>query len=176
MNRPKPKPRPKTIERQKYVVGFLFDPTLSKVVLIRKIKPDWQKGLLNGVGGKVGDNIPDETPEQAIHREFREEAGAEGLPWQKFMTLTTPHSELHFFRAVGNIHKAYSAGQEDVNIYDVHDIMDRCDTIPNLRWCLQMARTFHYGERAQEFKVEEVMVPEWAGNGYEVKDGKWVGK
>ena len=54
--------------------------------------------------------------------------------------------------------------------------MDRCDTIPNLRWCIQMARTFHFGERAQEFKVEEIMVPDWTGEGYQVKDGKWVGK
>jgi len=163
-------------QRQKYVVGFLFDPTLSKVVLIRKTKPAWQSGLINGVGGKVGDHIEDETPEQAIDREFHEEAGVAGLHWMKFMTLTTPHSELHFFRAIGNVHAATTKLDEEVSVFDVHDVMDRCDTIPNLRWCIQMARTFHFGERAQQFVVEEIMVPEWAGNGYEVKDGKWVGK
>jgi 8-oxo-dGTP diphosphatase len=166
----------KAAARTKYVVGFMFDPTLSKVVLIRKGKPEWQQGLLNGVGGKVGDNISGETPEQAIHREFKEEAGVEGLNWAKYLTLKTPHSELHFFRAVGNVHKATTQTEEDVNVFDVHDVMDRCDTIPNLRWCVQMARTFHFGERAQEFKVEEIMVPDWTGNGYEVKNGKWVGK
>jgi 8-oxo-dGTP diphosphatase len=166
----------KKVVRTKYVVGFMFDPTLSKVVLIRKLKPEWQKGLFNGVGGKVGDNIPGETPEQAIHREFKEEAGVEGLNWTKYLTLLTPHSELHFFRAIGNVHRAYTALDEDVSIFDVHEVMDRCDTVPNLRWCIQMARTFHFGERAQEFKVEEIMVPEWTGNGYEVRDGKWVGK
>jgi 8-oxo-dGTP diphosphatase len=166
----------KRTKRTRYVVGFMLDPTLSKVVLIRKAKPEWQAGLLNGVGGKIGDNIPNETPEQAIHREFKEEAGLEGLDWKPYLTLRTPHSELYFFRAIGNVHKAYSASDEDVSVYDIHDVMDRCDTIPNLRWCIQMARTFHYGERAQEFKVEEVMAPEWTGNGYEVKNGKWVGK
>jgi 8-oxo-dGTP diphosphatase len=166
----------KKAARTKYVVGFMFDPTLSKVVLISKLKPEWQKGLLNGVGGKVGDNIAKETPEQAIHREFKEEAGVEGLNWVKYLTLTTPHSELHFFRAVGNVHMATQQTDEVVKVFDVHDVMDRCDTVPNLRWCIQMARTFHFGERAQEFKVEEIMVPGWAGNGYEVKDGKWVSK
>lgn len=163
-------------ERQKYVVGFMFDPTLSKVVLIRKEKPAWQKGLLNGVGGKVGDHIPGETPEQAIEREFAEETGYSEPYWTKYLTLSTPHSELHFFRAVGNVAKPQSSTEEQVGVFDVHDIMDRCDTVPNLRWCIQMARTFHFGERAQEFKVEEIMVPEWTGNGYEVKNGKWVGK
>ena len=166
----------KKAQRTKYVVGFMFDPTLSKVVLIRKKKPEWQNRLLNGVGGKVGDNIPNETPEQAIHREFQEEAGVEGLNWQKFMTLTTPHSELHFFRAVGNVHRAQTHTEEDIEIHDVHDVMDMCDTIPNIRWCIQMARTFHFGERAQEFIVEEVMVPEWEGNDYQIKNGTWVGK
>jgi len=166
----------KKVQRTKYVVGFMFDPTLSKVVLIRKGKPEWQQGLLNGVGGKVGDNISGETPEQAVHREFKEEAGVEGLNWTKYLTLKTPHSELHFFRAIGNVHRAQTQTEEDIGVFDVHDVMDRCDTIPNLRWCLQMARTFHFGERAQEFKVEEIMVPEWTGNGYEVKNGTWVGK
>ena len=163
-------------KRQQYVVGFFMDPTLSKVVLIRKQKPEWQKGLLNGVGGKVGDFIPGETPEQAIHREFIEEAGVAGLNWQKFLTLTTPHSELHIFRATGNVHRVMSQTEERVGVYDIHEVMDMCDTIPNIRWCIQMARTFHFGERAQEFKVEEIMVPEWTGNGYEIKEGTWVGK
>ena len=148
-------------QRQKYVVGFMLDPTLSKVVLIRKQKPEWQVGLLNGVGGKVGDNIPGETPEQAIHREFKEEAGVDGLNWTKFMHLQTPRSDITFFRAIGNVHKAQTQTEEDIGVYDIHEIMDRCDTIPNIRWCIQMARTFHFGERAVEFQITEVMTPEW---------------
>ena len=151
-------------QKKKYVVGFMLDPTLSKVVLIRKQKPEWQAGLLNGVGGKIGDNIPGETPEQAIHREFKEEAGVDGLNWRPYLTLQTPHSEIHFFRALGNVHRAETQTEENISVYDVHEVMDRCDTIPNLRWCIQMARTFHFGERAQLFKVEEIMVPEWTGN------------
>lgn len=38
-----------------YVAGFLFGPMPrhNYVALIRKNKPDWQKGKLNGIGGKV---------------------------------------------------------------------------------------------------------------------------
>ena len=148
-------------KKTKYCVGFMLDPTLSKVVLIRKSKPEWQHGLLNGVGGKVGDNIADETPEDAMHREFKEEAGVEGLTWTKFMRLETPRSEIHFFRSVGNVHKATSMLEEQIEVHDVREVMDRCDTIPNIRWCIQMARTFHFGERAVEFEVVETMTPEW---------------
>lgn len=168
-------------ERRKYCVGFLFDPTLSKVVLVRKLRPTWQKGLLNGVGGKVGDFILNETPEQAMHREFQEEAGMSGLHWIEFLNLKTPHSDITFFRATGAVHAALQTGElrrdaEPIEVHDVHDVMDRTDTIANLRWCIQMARTFHFGERAQRFEVTEIMVPEWAGQEYEIKDGAWVGK
>jgi hypothetical protein len=35
-------------QRQKYVVGFMLDPTLSKVVLIRKLRPECDR-----VGGII---------------------------------------------------------------------------------------------------------------------------
>ena len=145
-------------EKRKYVVGFMLDPTLSKVVLIRKTKPEWQAGLLNGVGGKIE---PDEGALTAMYREFKEETGVENVEWKPYLTLQTPHSEIHFFRATGNVHLCVSTTEETVGVFDVNDVMDRCDTIANLRWCIQMARTFHFGERAQKFEVTEIMTPEW---------------
>jgi len=44
----------------------------NSVLLILKNKPDYLKGKLNLVGGKIEDG---ETPEQAAFRELREEAG-----------------------------------------------------------------------------------------------------
>lgn len=65
---------------QRYVLGFAFTPA-DQVALIQKAKPEWQKGLLNGIGGKVED---DETNIQAMVREFKEETGVEIGPvlWQ----------------------------------------------------------------------------------------------
>lgn len=61
---------------QEYVLGFAFTPQNErgefKVALIEKLKPDWQKGKLNGIGGKVE---PHETAHMAMVREFKEETG-----------------------------------------------------------------------------------------------------
>ena len=53
-----------------YEVGFEFTASNDLVLLIRKNRPEWQKGKLNGIGGhiKVG-----ETPLEAMRREFEEE-------------------------------------------------------------------------------------------------------
>ena len=55
-----------------YVVGYCFQRDLGAVTLIEKIKPTWQRGKYNGVGGKIE---PGETAPEAMSREFFEEAG-----------------------------------------------------------------------------------------------------
>jgi 8-oxo-dGTP pyrophosphatase MutT (NUDIX family) len=47
------------------------------VLLVRKNRPEWQKGRLNLVGGKIE---PGETPEEAAVRELYEEAGFKSFP------------------------------------------------------------------------------------------------
>ena len=39
-----------------YVTGFLFSSDRDRVVLIEKLSPAWQRGLFNGVGGKIEAN------------------------------------------------------------------------------------------------------------------------
>jgi 8-oxo-dGTP diphosphatase len=86
---------------QEYVCGFMFDRDMDYVVLVRKAKPLWQKGKLNGVGGKVevketvkavpgltnGFHIY-EKPTEAMAREFKEETGYTTKPedWRLFRT------------------------------------------------------------------------------------------
>jgi 8-oxo-dGTP diphosphatase len=141
-------------KRTRYVVGFLLDPTLSKVVLIRKLRPEFQHGLLNGVGGHVEDG---ESPDAAMEREFFEETGMRVPGWVEFLHLLSPDADLTFFRAVGNVHAVTTATDEEVGVYGVPDVMDRCDTLPNIRWIIQMARTFHFGEHAERFETKEIM-------------------
>jgi len=54
---------------QIFVLGFLFSPSLDEVVLLKKNRPPWQKGYLNGVGGHVEQN---ESPLEAMNREAKE--------------------------------------------------------------------------------------------------------
>jgi 8-oxo-dGTP diphosphatase len=72
---------------KRYVLGFAFQPTFNdEVVLIRKLKPEWQAGKLNGVGGSIEEG---ESPSQAMSREFFEEAGVATDPqrWRSFATM-----------------------------------------------------------------------------------------
>ena len=59
---------------KKYVVAFIFTKDFEDIWLIEKQKPDWQKGYLNGIGGKIEEF---ESPFNAVHRELEEEAGIE---------------------------------------------------------------------------------------------------
>ena len=54
---------------QEYVLAFIFDENLEKVLLIQKQRPKWQAGLDNGIGGKIEEK---ETAINAIKREIFE--------------------------------------------------------------------------------------------------------
>ena len=118
-----------------YVAGFCFSGCGERVALIRKLNPEWQRGLLNGIGGKVE---PGENPHEAMVREFEEETGAHIEGWRSFCTATTEEDRLHFFTARGDLTALQSAEDEEVVTVDVADI-PTLDTIPNLRWLVPLA-------------------------------------
>lgn len=70
-------------DMQEYVLGFAFTPPNNKgefkVALVEKLKPDWQRGKLNGIGGKVESH---ETANMAMPREFQEETGVYIPNWE----------------------------------------------------------------------------------------------
>ena len=85
-----------------FVVGFAFTPDplpFTRVLLIEKLKPAWQAGKHNGVGGKIdqwsskGPKVL-ESPIEAMVREFHEETGvlSEESDWQHYATM---HNGLH---------------------------------------------------------------------------------
>lgn len=69
---------------KEYVLGFSFSKDKKEIILIEKQKPDWQKGKLNGIGGKV--ELTDKNVYDAMVREFKEETGVETTPitWHLF--------------------------------------------------------------------------------------------
>lgn len=75
----------------KFVLGFLFRKENTEVALIKKVNPEEQRGLLNGIGGKM-DKGPEESVTAAQVREFREETGALIVEddWREFLTVDWP--------------------------------------------------------------------------------------
>ncbi|MEG3175831.1 NUDIX domain-containing protein [Sphingomonas sp. RB3P16] len=86
--------------RQAYVAGFLFSADRNWLALIRKQKPKWQVGKLNGIGGKIE---PGETPLAAMIREFAEEGGVVVTGWQPVAVLTGSDFIVHFFAAFSDV-------------------------------------------------------------------------
>lgn len=56
---------------KKYTIGILFDQEKDSVMLIKKVKPEWQAGKLNFPGGKIEEG---ENEFDCVAREFVEEA------------------------------------------------------------------------------------------------------
>ncbi|WP_457607046.1 NUDIX hydrolase [Nitratifractor sp.] len=123
---------------QHYVVGFMYSPDRRSVALIEKGKPDWQRGKLNGIGGKIERG---ETPTDAMAREFKEETGVEtsAEQWKHFCIIEKPMIyEIHFFSTLSKeLKNARTIEEEEVGIYAVGDLP--ANTLPNLRWLIPMS-------------------------------------
>jgi 8-oxo-dGTP diphosphatase len=126
----------------RYVVGLAFSPDFKRVALIRKTRPEWQRGRLNGIGGKVE---RDETPVAAMRREFREEAGVDTQErdWTHKLTLSSPSEgwAVDFFAtALGDpvlLHTTNQTGEiEEVIVCFVDDLPEA--VLPNLRWIVPL--------------------------------------
>lgn len=151
------KPRPPEAKplpaRQSYVVGFLFDVHREMVVLIEKQKPEWQRGLLNGVGGKVESG---ENPYAAMVREFEEETSLHIPDWDLVCELRGEWGNLFVYKAHA-IHPeaARTMESEEVGCYIIRYIMQSERVVPNLRWLICMALTIGRGEHACSFTITE---------------------
>lgn len=125
---------------KKYTIGAFFNSDFTHVLLIKKIKPDWQKGKLNFPGGslEVG-----ESPEQCISREFQEETGLKVAPeeWKNIGIIESQVGyEVYFLAAVWDEKKhgeAKSITEEIVDWEEVDNLPYKC--ISNVRWLVPFA-------------------------------------
>jgi 8-oxo-dGTP diphosphatase len=119
----------------RYVAGFLFNEARTKVLLIRKNKPEWQAGRYNAVGGKIEG---DETPLEAMNREFSEEACLSGIDWQPIADLTGRTWTVHFFAAFDDlIYKAKNGTDEILSIQSPY--ANESLWLPNLHVLIPLA-------------------------------------
>lgn len=136
------------VSEYKYALGFAFDLLQAdcqgrwaspNVALIRKVRPDWQAGFLNGIGGHIE---PGETPHECMVREFREEAGVLVPEWTEVLTMgmvnENPGWSVVVFKAFGVNHgHLHSLTDEKVGIYAAYDLPS--DVLANLRWIVPLA-------------------------------------
>ena len=121
-----------------YVCGFYFNEDATEVALIRKNRPEWQAGKLNGIGGKV---IKGEAIWYSMMREFREEAGVytDHTKWTWFSNEGIPDEWLCYcVYATGDLSKVKTMTDEEIEIHKVDDIFT-LPVIENLKTLIPFA-------------------------------------
>ena len=139
-----------------YVCGYMFSPDKSLVALIWKNRPDWQKGKLNGIGGKIE---PEDVIKnrfnaalQAMQRKFFEETGVKTSPndWELFVTVgshpNTPNEfkqdEVYYFRSFSaNIYSIRRTTDEVPFVIPVKDVV-LYPQVNHNQWLLPMALNY----------------------------------
>jgi len=137
-----------------YVLGFAFELNRNFVALIEKNRPEFQKGKINGIGGKIEDadffkaaTGPFTTPQIAMVREFTEETGKRTKPndWDYFATMTFENDILggravvHCLRAfLPTIRDIETTTDEKVNVYGL-PLLNHYQLSPNLKMLIEIA-------------------------------------
>lgn len=121
---------------KRYTAGLLFSNTRDKVVLVEKLKPAWQRGKLNAVGGKIEEG---EEPLEAQIREFKEEAGVEIKDWELLVEYSNPKVyTVYFYKAFSDlIYHVQQQEEEPIRIIPVKKLPT--NLIYNIRWLIPLA-------------------------------------
>lgn len=132
-----------SIEYVRYVAGFLI--CGERVLLIRKSRPEWQRGRLNGIGGHIETG---ESPAEAMRREFREEAGLDIDDWEHFATVRGDWwGEVWFFRleVPSEVFFSIKTGLVDEGNLERRHLNEAqaYGALPNLSWLLPLAAYRH---------------------------------
>lgn len=144
-------------QKRLYVVGLCFDLTLTEVLLLKKTHPEWQNGKWNGPGGLIQEN---ETPHQAVSREFLEETGILIKPEEWTMAISyegmdNPDEEysIYYLKALlsNKVRPLFPPPTDELpkwlmieslmvdNYWPNKCIPHDCILIPNLKWIIPAA-------------------------------------
>ena len=123
------------MKKTEYVLGFMFSKNMEHITLINKNKPEWQKGFLNGIGGKIE---PNEKPLIAMIREFAEETGVStrSSDWNEVGSMNGSDWVVFLFKAVSDdVYNIETKEDEYVGINPVSSLRS-LKTIKNLQWVI----------------------------------------
>lgn len=145
-----------------YVCGFVFDEALEHVALVVKRRPDWQRGLLNGIGGAM--NAGERRPRDTMAREFTEETGLSihESNWTMFAEMLDPVKKVrvaYFYAVTNSVSGIMTVTDEPVGLYLVHDIAGRA-AVPDVQWLVPLALQMIQDKetRVQPYEIDHVVV------------------
>jgi 8-oxo-dGTP diphosphatase len=124
--------------RTHYCLGFAVDETGDQAALIQKNRPDFLIGKWTGVGGHVETG---ETAQEAVAREFMEEAGV-AHPVASWKALARRENEdwvLDVFATVLDVRKAHTLTEEPISIVAMENMPDEAQLGPNFLKDIAMA-------------------------------------
>lgn len=123
-----------------YVLAFMINATKNQILLIKKKRPAFQAGKMNGIGGKIEG---DETPVDAIIREVEEETGLKTTEyeWANFGEMRLPDGgKVHLFKTFrDDLENALSMTDEEVVVMDIDYNFLKPLVMPNLIWLIDVA-------------------------------------
>lgn len=103
------------------VVGIVTDN--EEILLLKKNNPDWQKGLYNGIGGKVELNT---TPLETIIKKCQEELGVNISNWIELDSeISSSGIEIVYFLTTlneGEIKKLQSQTDERAELFSINNL------------------------------------------------------
>jgi 8-oxo-dGTP pyrophosphatase MutT (NUDIX family) len=144
--------------RKPYVVGFIVCLSTSEVLLIKKTRPVWQAGYLNGIGGKVeiDENGNYERAAVAMSREANEECGI-NIPaerWINFADMQSNNWIVWCFIANVSLEefaRARTMETEEIttmNLVDIH--LKHHHLLGNIAWLVNMGLDAFFNKGAFE--------------------------
>ncbi len=118
-----------------FVLALLYSVDHRQVVLMRRTRPVWQAGRVNGLGGRL---MPGETAATAARREVREECGVDVAEWREVLVWEDAEYVMHVMRGESEqAREARTMEDQEVFLADVHALPH--NVIDNLRWLVPLA-------------------------------------
>ncbi len=136
-----------------YTLGFIFNSSLNQVLLVHKLRPDWQNGKVNGIGGKIEEG---EESLACIVSEVQEESGLIIGPdqWVFFGVTTLPDAHVDVYTTIykGDASDIENVNDEKIEWCDINKLPS--NIITNLSWLVPMALDKIKNNAFKEFSLE----------------------
>lgn len=115
----------------------MFSEDRQCVALIEKNRPEWQAGLMNGIGGHVEQ---EEDLLASMRREFLEEAGVDHWEWEAFTSTSGRTGTCAVFRAfTDKVYDVKTMTDEKVRVVSVVSLPTLGNLMHQVNWMVHLA-------------------------------------